>query len=89
MKNYQVQGICEQEYSHHTILGSNLQGLRNRICQWCDTENLVLTPRTAEDEEQNGLDREQLTNVLQKKTAGKCKKFEATRCYNSLGIARR
>ena len=30
-----------------TILASNLSCVYNRICQWCDTEKLVPTPRRA------------------------------------------
>ena len=35
-----------------TRLGSSLQCVYNRICQWYETETLVLTPRIAEDEKQ-------------------------------------
>ena len=35
-----------------TILAGNLLCIYNRICQWYDTERLVLTPRRTEEEEE-------------------------------------
>ena len=49
-----------------TMLASNVRRLYNRICQWYEIENQVLTPRAAEDEEQIDLELEQLTLIAQK-----------------------
>ena len=49
--------------------------------------NLWYLHRRSEEEEQTDLDPEQLTK--NKKKRGKCHKLEATRCKNSLRIARR
>ena len=46
------------------IFASKLHCVYNRICQWYETENLVLTPRR--DEEQIDLDPEQSTLITQK-----------------------
>ena len=46
------------------ILASNFQCIFNPICQWYDTENLVPTPRRAEDE--INLQPEQLALITQK-----------------------
>ena len=44
----------------------NLLCIYNQICQLYDTENLVLTPRRLEDEEQLDFDRKPLTFIVQK-----------------------
>ena len=49
------------------ILAGNILCIYNCICHWCDTENLVLTPRRSEEEEQLDLDPELLTTITQKK----------------------
>ena len=46
-------------------MASNLHCI-NRICQWYDTEHLVLAPRRSEGEGQLDLDPEQLTRIVQK-----------------------
>ena len=66
-RNHNSQGTFDnKKILIKTILASNSQNLHNRICQWHEIENLVLTPRTAEDEEQIDLDPDQLTLISQK-----------------------
>ena len=68
-----------------TLLATNFLCIFNRICQLYETQNHVLTMRTAGDEEPIDLDPEQLSLITQKR----CHKLEATRCYNSQKITRR
>ena len=69
-----------------TILASKLFCIYNRIWQWYETENLVPTPRTAEEEEQSDPEPEQFTFITQKQRNKH--NLEATRWYNSRRIAR-
>ena len=66
-RNYDFQGTFEnKKILINTILTSNLLCNFNRICQWCETENQVFTPRRAKDEEQIDPDTEQSTLTTQK-----------------------
>ena len=72
----------------NSMLAGNLLCIYNRICQWYDTENQVLTPRTAEYEAQIDLEPEQLTLITQKK-ADHATSSRRLVCYNSQRITRR
>ena len=59
--------IRQQEDSHQNHFGKQFCiYFYNRICQWYETENLVLKPRRTEDKEQVHLDPEQLTLITQR-----------------------
>ena len=90
---YHFQGTYQNNKSLiNTTLASNLLCIYNRNCQCYDIEKAVPTPRRSKDEEQVeeqlDLDSEQLTSIA-KKNSGKSNKFDSTRCYHSLSIARR
>ena len=61
--NHFIGTIENEKILIKTILASSFRCLDNRSCQWSVAENQVLTPRRAEDEEQNDLDPEQLTLI--------------------------
>ena len=65
------------------ILASYLLCIDIRICQWFDTETLVLTPR------RSNRSRPRAVNINYAKNNEKNHKLEATRGYNSLRLARR
>ena len=65
--NYNFPGTFDnKEIFIKSMSANNLLCIYNRICQWYDTENQVLTPRTAEYEAQIDLEPEHLTLITEK-----------------------
>ena len=88
--NYRFQGTFENnKILINALLSSNLLCIYNQICHLYETENQILTPRTAEDQEQIDREPEQLTLITQKNKKNNGHKLEATRCCSSQRIARR